>query len=325
MKILFFGMPITGAPFLKGIIDDGRHPVVGVVVPPIRKSEAERGLRGRYRSIRMGWRDFRPKPGTTEWLARRAHLPIWRRDLNEREFIHFVSRLKPDLFVVASFNRILKQPVLDLAPRGVINVHPSLLPKYRGADPIFWVILNGERGTGVTVHFMDAGLDSGPILGQRSFEIPGSMGSIDLTHVLTNMAIELLLETLNRLEAGRVTPLAQCEQAASYYPPAKVAVRTIDWQWDSDRIMRLVNASAYLGGARAQIGGRWMIVSRVEVVADAAGCNPGILRHPISGNIAILACRDALLRVSLKSISDASLIDKAKVALKSIRTLRTHL
>jgi len=292
LRILFFGTSEHGAPFLESLLANRHHRVVGVVTPaplPIKGF----GPRALLRRVRRAF-----ERGTTRDLARRARLPIWERGLALPAFAEFASRLQPDLFVVASFNRILKPEILSLAPRGVINVHPSLLPKYRGADPIFWAIVNNETETGVTIHWMDAGLDTGPILCQRVVTIPPGANGTELSGLLTCTGVGLLAEALDQVENGLAAPRSQEERSASYFPPASKEVRIIHWEDGAEVILRLVRASTPYGGALAQVGGRRVNVVEAERVAPSFAGAPGHVLYR-NGPWIEISCRDAVLKLLL--------------------------
>ncbi|MCQ3936020.1 MAG: methionyl-tRNA formyltransferase [Chloroflexi bacterium] len=295
LRILFFGTQDNGAPFLKGLLANGKHPAAGVVVPP-QKKIAGRGPRAWLRMAQQTWQGWMPPAGTTSGIARRAGLPVWNQPLNTASFSEFVARLKPDLFVVASFSRILKPQTLSLAPRGVINVHPSLLPKYRGADPIFWALVNNEKETGITVHWMDEGVDTGSLLGQRVLPIGEGEDSISLARKLTAAGVELLVEVLDQIESGRAVSVSQDEAGASYFPPASKEYRTIRWEDCADSIQRLVRASISYGGASAVIEGRPVKIIKSEAMERTPQPFPGRLLDRRDG-WAKVSCKDAVLKL----------------------------
>jgi methionyl-tRNA formyltransferase len=293
LRILFWGTEENGAPFLSGLLSNGKHHVTAVVVSSQKKVRGWGPRAWLSRMLRV-WRRISPPKDTTSWIARRAGLRVWDRSINVPSFADFVLRLKPDLFVVASFSRILKPETLALAPRGVINLHPSLLPKYRGADPIFWVLVNNEKETGVTVHWIDEGVDTGALLGQKVVSIYENEDSISLARRLTQAGVELLAEVLDQINGGRAVSVSQNEASASYFPPASEKYRTIHWEDGAESISRLVRASASFGGATAMIEGRVVKVIKSEVIARAPHAVPGkVLDRKNSG--AEIVCKDALL------------------------------
>jgi len=142
-------------------------------------------------------------------------------DPNDPQLIANVRSLGVDLIVVAAFSRILKPELIGLPPLGCVNVHPSLLPRYRGPYPFYWVLANKEKTTGVTLHYIDDGIDSGEIIVQREFAIPPGETELRLQYRSASAAAEMLKETLPLLIAGTAPRMRQDEAAASYYswPP----------------------------------------------------------------------------------------------------------
>ena len=129
-----------------------------------------------------------------------------------------LTALAPDLIVVAAFGQILKGPMLDLPPHGVVNVHPSLLPKYRGPNPFYWVLERGERETGVTVHYMDEGVDTGDTILQQTLQIASSESERSLQRRSAALAASLLLRAIDLIANGRAPRTPQEEASASYFP-----------------------------------------------------------------------------------------------------------
>ena len=156
--------------------------------------------------------------------------------LKEPSAIAQLRELKPDLIVVAAFGQILPPAVLGIPPLGCINVHPSLLPKYRGAAPINWAIINGETRTGVTTYLMDEGMDTGPILLVREEEIGADETAEELGERLAVIGGELARETVQGLKRQGLQPIPQDEQEASYAPLLKKTDGLIQWKEEAGRI-----------------------------------------------------------------------------------------
>ena len=142
-------------------------------------------------------------------------------DPNSEEFVARVRQMSVDVIVVAAFSRILKAPLLGVPRLGVVNVHPSLLPKFRGPNPIYWALAQGETRTGVTLHFMDEGIDSGDVIAQREVKIESGETEASLFRKCYTVAAQMLRETLPSLAAGTAVRTRQNESAASYqsHPP----------------------------------------------------------------------------------------------------------
>jgi len=220
------------------------HEVMGVVTQPDRVAG-----RGRKK---------RPSPVKQEALKRGIKV-IQPERASDRVFIDEIRVLNPSVIVVVAYGQILKRDLLDIPIYGCINVHASLLPKYRGAAPINWAIINGETQTGVTIMKMDEGMDTGPILLQEEVQIlpDDTAGSLSLR--LSEIGASLLLKALDGLEKGILKPKPQTGEP-SYAPMLKKEDGLIDWSWNSIRIFNFVRgmnpwpcAFTYLDGERIKI------------------------------------------------------------------------
>ena len=165
------------------------------------------------------------------------------------EVVEELAALKPDLIVVVAFGQILSQKILDIPRFGCINVHASLLPKYRGAAPIEWAIICGEKVTGVTTMQMNAGLDTGDMLLKSEVKISDEMILPELRERLMTVGADLLLETLNRLQVGKLQPIKQDDSLSTYAPLLKKDTGLIDWKKSAREIHNLVRG--LYGSARA--------------------------------------------------------------------------
>ena len=156
------------------------------------------------------------------------------------EFEQILAELHPDLIVVVAFGQILSQKILDIPTLGCINVHASLLPRYRGAAPIHWAIINGETVSGVTTMFMDAGLDTGDMILKTETPISNSMNTEELHDALMAAGADLLIETVKQLEAGTVKRIQQDDSKSNYAPLLKKTTGLIDWSHSAQQIHNLV-------------------------------------------------------------------------------------
>lgn len=177
------------------------------------------------------------------------------------------ERIAPDVCVVAAYGRILPEWLLRLPRLGCINVHASLLPKYRGAAPINWAIARGERETGITIMQMDAGMDTGPMLARRPVEIAEEQTAPELSARLAEVGAELLSETLPRIERGLVTPVAQDDSEATYAPILKREDGLIDWQMTAREIANRVRAFQPWPGTFTMFRGARLILWRARETA----------------------------------------------------------
>lgn len=224
-RIVFMGSPDFALPTLKALAD--HYHVVGVVTQPDRPA-------GRGRQLRS--------PVIKE-LALTLALPLIQpRRLREPEAMARLQAWDPDLIVVAAFGQILHPQVLDLPPHGCLNVHASLLPRWRGAAPVQAAIIHGDRETGVTIMKMDPGLDTGPILSQRAISIqPEDSGGV-LSERLARLGAQLLLETLPLYLRGEITPRPQDETEATYAPALKRSDGQLDFSQSAAHLARQVRA-----------------------------------------------------------------------------------
>jgi len=190
-------------------------------------------------------------------------LPILQPErVKEQDFIALLEELQPELIIVAAFGQILPPAVLEVPHLGCVNVHPSLLPNYRGAAPINWAIINGETRTGVTTYLMDEGMDTGAILMAQEVEIRRDETAQELGERLAELGGGLLLETIKGLKEGALQPTSQDEKEASYAPILKKEDGLIHWEGEAPQIRNQIRgmipwpvAFTFLGGKRMKIYG----------------------------------------------------------------------
>jgi methionyl-tRNA formyltransferase len=243
MRIIFFGTPKFAIPSLKALLESEEE-ITAVVTQTDKKVG-----RGRI---------FQPSP--VKELAISSGIKILQlANINDHLFINELTAIKPDLIVVVAYGKILPQPILRLPPFGCINVHASLLPKYRGAAPIQWAIINGEKMTGLTTMLMDEGLDTGSILLQEKIEINDEDNTETLSKRLSETGALLLMKTIRGLKDGSVKPVPQ-EGPPSYSPSLKKEDGKIDWSKSAKEIFNLVRglypwpcAYCYLNKERIKI------------------------------------------------------------------------
>jgi len=173
----------------------------------------------------------------------------------DRAFLLRLRELEPDVGVVVAYGHILKPELLELPARGMVNVHPSLLPELRGAAPVEWAIINGLEKTGVTIMQLDAGMDTGPILHQIPHHPDPDVTGGDLSAHLAEMGAQALVETLALLEQGELRPVAQDESRATYAPKLTHEVARIDWTKDAAAIARLIRGLDPRPGAWTELDG----------------------------------------------------------------------
>lgn len=265
MRLVFLGTPEFAAPTLEAVAAAG-HRLLEVVTQPDRPSGRGQPLAAspvKQAALRLGLPVYQPE--RIKHLEAGAHL----------------AELGPDAMVVVGYGQIIPQSVIDIPPLGILNVHASLLPKYRGAAPIQWAIARGEMRTGVTTMRIDAGLDTGDILLQRATEIDAEETALELGARLAAMGAELLVATLAALEKGSLVPVPQDSTQATYAPLLKKEDGRIDWRRPAREIHNLVRAVGppWPGAFSDGPSGRLM-VGRTKLCpapADAKRLAPGQL------------------------------------------------
>lgn len=245
MKILFMGTPEFAVPSLKALITAG-HTLCGVFCQPDKP---------------VGRHQNRLQPPPVKECALTNNIPVFQPEkLRDGTALAQLRALGPDLIVVAAYGRILPQEILDCPPMGCINVHSSLLPKYRGAAPINWAILNGDKETGVTLMHMAAALDAGDIISQVTTPIDPDETAGALTARLAELGGKLLVETVAALEAGTAHRTPQVEAEATLAPMLSKELSPMDFGRSAQALhdqVRGLNpwpaATAHVGGVRCKI------------------------------------------------------------------------
>jgi methionyl-tRNA formyltransferase len=260
MRLVFLGTPGFAVPTLERIVEAG-HQVLTVVTQPDRP----RG-RGQH-----------PAPPPVKEAALRLGLPVYQPERVRRpEAVEDLRALAAEAMVVVGYGQIIPQAVIDLAPLGIINVHGSLLPKYRGAGPIQWAIINGETRTGVTTMRIDAGLDTGDMLLKAETEIGPEETAVELGQRLAVMGADLLVRTLDGLARGAITPQPQNPAEATLAPLLKKEDGIIDWNRPATSIHNRVRGLQPWPGASTAFRGQTLHIWRSRPRAGQ-GPQPGRL------------------------------------------------
>lgn len=224
MKIVFMGTPEIATGCLQKIIDE-KHEVIGVVTQPDKPQN---------RGKKLGM------PPVKE-LALKYDIPVYQPiKAREESFIETIKELNPDVIVVVAFGQILPKAILDIPKLGCINVHVSLLPKYRGAAPINWVIINGEDKTGVTTMYMDEGLDTGDMILKTEFKLDDEINAGQLHDKMMEIGAQTLKETLDLIEKGSAPREKQNHEEFTYAPMMSKALGSINWNKSAKEIHNLV-------------------------------------------------------------------------------------
>ena len=249
LKIVFFGTPSFAIPTLEALLQ-GPDEVVAAVTQP------DRG-KGRGQKV---------VSSAIKELILQHRVPILQPErVKEDTFQERVKSFQPDLFVVVAYGQILPKPLLLIPKNGAINVHASLLPKFRGAAPIAWAILKGEKVTGVTTMLMDEGMDTGDILLQREIAIKEKETGETLNEKLAPLGARLLMETLEKMKKGDLRPIPQDHSQATYAPLMKKQEGHIDWSKGAQEIDRQVRGLSPWPGAFTTLDGRFLKICKGEV------------------------------------------------------------
>lgn len=257
MRVVFMGTPDFSVPTLEKIIEAG-HEVIGVVTQPDK-------AKGRGKKVLF--------PPVKE-KALEHNLPVYQpKRAREPEFIEQMRELNPDVMVVVAFGQILPKALLDIPKYGCVNVHASLLPKYRGAAPIQWAVIRGEKVSGVTTMQMDVGLDTGDMLMKTEVALAEDETGGSLHDKLSVLGGELLIETLKGLEAGTIQPEKQDDsQTGEYARMLDKALGKVDFSMPAEEIERLIRGLNPWPSAYTFYHGKTMKLWKAKVVsADADG------------------------------------------------------
>jgi len=269
-RIVFMGSPDFSLSTLRGLVNVHDYEVVGVVTQPDRASGRGRGL----------------KSPPVKLLAQELNLPIAQPEkLKMPEVMDQLRAWSPDLIVVAAFGQILKKDVLELPRYGCINVHASLLPRWRGAAPINAAILAGDEETGVTIMQMDVGLDTGPMLAKSSIRLTPDDTAGSVLQTLSTLGADLLLETLPDYLSGVLQPVPQPHEGATYAPMMKKEEGRLNFTNDVNELERRVRAFNPWPGAFMDFDGATLKIhgARVEQGNAEAGQRLIVQNQPAVG------------------------------------------
>jgi len=278
VRAVFMGTPEFAVPALGAMLEAGVE-VAGVVTQPDRPA-------GRGREVTAS-----PVKRVAVERGIEVLQPL---KIKAPDAVDWVQGKHADVIVVVGYGQIIPASVFDYPKLGTVNVHASLLPKYRGAAPIQWAIANGETVTGVTTMRIEAGLDTGDILLAREVEIGPEETASELSPRLAGMGAELLIETLRGLEAGTITPRKQDNAAATYAPILKKKDGRVDWSRSARAIFNQVRGFDPWPGAFTTFRGELLQLRRVRVAGGSAG-GPG--RIEVAGRTLLVACGEGGLEV----------------------------
>ena len=266
MRVVFFGTPEFAVPPLEALLGEG-FDVVAAVTQPDKPQ-------GRSRSTAV--------PPPVKVAAEAEGVPVLQPARpSDADFVARLRALAPDVGVVVAYGHILKPDLLAVPRRGMINVHPSLLPELRGAAPVEWAIVNGLEKTGVTIMLMDEGMDSGPILHQIPHHIDSEVTGGELSEHLSEMGAQALVEALALLETDGLKPRPQDHARATYAPKLTRATARISWDEPAGRVARVIRGLDPRPGAWTELDGREVKLFGVRVLDE--GGSPGEVRATDDG------------------------------------------
>lgn len=262
LRVVFMGTPEFAVPCLDMLIEN-QYDVVAVVTQPDRP-------KGRGQNLAQS---------PVKQAAVAYDLPVLQPNkVKEAEFQTALSLLKPDLIVVVAFGQLLPKTILDLPPMGCINVHASLLPHYRGAAPIHWAVINGEKVTGVTTMFMDVGMDTGDMILKDEVQINEDDTTGTIHDKLKEMGAKVLSETIQLLILDKATRIAQNNECATYASMLRREVEAIDWQRSATDIHNLVRGLNPWPGAYCSYQGKNLKVWHTRVYeSETPASKPGVI------------------------------------------------
>ena len=283
MRIIFFGTPDFAVPSLRAIEDSGED-LVAIVTQPDR-------TKGRGHRL--------SSPPVKEYAASRCMTILQPLQVRSPEFLDALSALKPDMLVVVAFGRIIPPALLGLPPYGCINLHASILPKYRGAAPIQWAIVRGETKTGVTTMQMDEGLDTGDTLLMAETAISPEDNALTLGSRLSRIGADLLVETIRGIRDGSLKPAPQAGEP-SYAPIIRKDDGRIDWKSSAVDLFNLARGMFPWPGAFGFFRGEKITMIRTRVLDEDARGVPGRIKEVAGDELRIATGRGTLSVIELR-------------------------
>ena len=273
------GTPEFAVASLNALLDAG-HEICAVVTQPDRPQG----------------RGYKLAPPAVKTAALARGLEVFQPEtLKNESLLPLLERTLPDAIVVAAYGKILPQYVLGFPPRGCINVHAALLPRYRGAAPINWAIINGERESGVTIMYMEKGLDTGDMLLSVRTPIADDDTAGDLHDRLAVLGADALVHALALLEAGRITPVKQDDSQHTYAPMLSRDDCRLDFCQSAKQVRDRIRGLAPFPGAYLTLSGRQIKVFEAQIVSGRG--EPGSVLYADREHGLVLACADGALRL----------------------------
>ena len=277
MKVVFMGTPEFAVPTLQALID--HHQVAAVVTQPDRQ-------RGRGKKVQ-----FSP----VKEKAAEYKIPVLQPEkARDEEFIQELETIAPDVIVVVAYGQILPERILNLPKYGCINVHGSLLPKYRGAAPIQWAVLNGEEKTGITTMYMENGLDTGDMIDKAEVVLDPKETAGSLHDKLMNLGADLLLETLDKLEKGTIVRTKQDDSQSCYAKMLSKEMGRMDFSRSAKELEQWIRGMNPWPSAYTTMNGKTLKIWDADVVSYEGSEEPGTVVKVTKDTIIVAAGEGAL-------------------------------
>lgn len=276
MRVVFLGTPEFAVPSLDALYEHAE--VVGAVCQPDR----ERDRKGRIIE------------GAVKRRAEELGIPVYQFEKIRRDGVETLRALAPDVMITCAYGQILSQEILDIAPLGVLNVHGSVLPKYRGSAPIQRALINGEKKTGVTIMKTDIGMDTGAILSMEELEINGDDYVGDLYEKLSCMGADLLIKTLDGYLSGEIIPVPQNDALATQAPPLKKEEAYLDFTRSAESVRNVIRGFGY---GVCEFRDEQLKIYRAEAIDDCGENTAGTVVTAVKHDF-IVACGSGALAIS---------------------------
>lgn len=276
MRVVFLGTPEFAVPSLDALYEHAE--VVGAVCQPDR----ERDRKGRIIE------------GAVKRRAEELGIPVYQFEKIRRDGVETLRALAPDVMITCAYGQILSQEILDIAPLGVLNVHGSVLPKYRGSAPIQRALINGEKKTGVTIMKTDIGMDTGAILSTEELEINGDDYVGDLYEKLSCVGADLLIKTLDGYLSGEIIPVPQNDALATQAPPLKKEEAYLDFTRSAESVRNVIRGFGY---GVCEFRDEQLKIYRAEAIDDCGENTAGTVVTAVKHDF-IVACGSGALAIS---------------------------
>lgn len=293
MKIVFMGTPDFAVPTLESLIKGG-HEVIAAVTQPDKP-------KGRGKAVQ-----YTPVKEKALEYEIPVYQPVKARD---PEFVELLKEMDPDVIVVVAFGQLLPKAILDIPKYGCVNVHASLLPKYRGAAPIQWAVIDGEEVSGVTTMLMDEGLDTGDMLEKAEIVLDEKETGGSLFDKLSDLGGELILSTLEKMENGTIVRTPQGDSTTSYAKMLKKTMGEIDWNMEAVKIERLIRGLNPWPSAYTSLKGKTVKIWSAEAEEGQPTGNPG--RVTVTKDQLLVECGEGYLSVTELQLEGKKRMDTA--------------